>query len=324
MLNNIQFLRALAALNVVLFHILGASVPQTLAPSNLKFLAGWGECGVDIFFVISGFVMVVAHVGKKISPMEFMVLRIHRVVPIYFFVTLLVLAVYALPPHLTKSASPSFGHVFASFLFISGAVIGKSPVVYVGWTLEYEMFFYALFALSLLLPRGLWKLGFQVVSMSFAVVFGANALIFEFLFGMLAGELFLRRAVRAYAPMVLISGGLLLCASIFIKSDLSRLIVWGFPSLLIVWGSAACRQIDSRILNYLGAASYCIYLIQVISLPAIYKVATHYPGVFSNEILAVVAVTFTALVGCLLHQYAEKPIAVWLKIRRPQVRAPLT
>ena len=82
MLNIIQVMLAFAALTVVLFHILGASALKGLSPRSLQFLSGWGDCGVDVFFVTSGFVMEVAHAGKSISRIAFMALRIHQVVPI--------------------------------------------------------------------------------------------------------------------------------------------------------------------------------------------------------------------------------------------------
>lgn len=321
MLNNIQILRAFAALNVVLFHILGASAVMGLSPGPLRFLEGWGECGVDIFFVISGFVMVVAHAGKDISPIEFMILRVHRIVPIYWLLTLLVLAVYMVMPQLAKSVTPSTGHILASLLFLSGALIDKPPVLYVGWTLEYEMLFYLLFAASLLLQRGHIRLVLQVIGIAVAIgLGGANAVLSEFLLGVLAGELFLRQTLRTHAPSLFFAGVVLLCASIFVKTDWSRLIIWGVPSLMIVWGAAASRQIDNRFLSYLGAASYSIYLVQVISLPAFYKLAARTPGLVSNEVLAVLAMIVTTLAGCLLHQHVEKSIATWLKAYRPGVR----
>lgn len=317
MLNNIQALRAFAALNVVLFHILGASTVMGLSPGTLQFLEGWGECGVDIFFVISGFVMVVAHAGKNISPLKFIILRVHRIAPLYWILTLLLLAVYALTPQLAKSIAPSTGHILASLLFLSGVLIDNPPVVYVGWTLEYEMLFYLLFAASLLLPRGPLRLVLQIIGMAIAIGLGsANAVLSEFLLGVLAGELFLRQTLRAYAPSLLFVGIALLCVSIFVKTDWSRLIIWGVPSLMIVWGAADSHHIDNRFLSYLGAASYSIYLVQVISLPAFYKLAARTPRLVSNEVLAVSAMIVTTLAGYLLHQHVEKPIATWLKARR--------
>ena len=321
MLNDIQVLRAFAALNVALFQILGSSAAQGLAPHSLLFLQGWGECGVDIFFAISGFVMVVAHSGKDVSPIDFMVLRIHHIVPVYWLLTLLVIAAYALMPQLAKSAPPSISHIAASFFFLSGALLGKPPVLYVGWTLEYEMLFYLLFALSRCTPHPIWRVLLQVAGMVLAVFWGgANAVLTEFLLGVLAGELFLRQTLRAYAPMIAMTGLALLCTSIFFKPDWSRIIIWGLPSLMIVWGAAASRQIDGGMFTYLGATAYSIYLVQVISLPAFYRLATHIPGLVPNELLALVALLIATLSGCLFHEYCEKPITAWLKAQRTSIR----
>ena len=86
-LTNIQFLRAFAALNVVLFHILSTAHTYGYKPISLEFLAGWGACGVDLFFVISGFIMVYIQSVKERSPTEFIVERILRVCPTYWLLT---------------------------------------------------------------------------------------------------------------------------------------------------------------------------------------------------------------------------------------------
>lgn len=317
MLNNIQILRAFAALNVVLFHILGASVGMGLSPQSIQFLRGWGESGVDIFFVISGFVMAVVHAGKNISPIEFMKLRIQRIVPIYWLLTLLILITYAVMPQLVKSSVPSVGYVFASFFFLSGTLIDKPPLLYVGWTLEYEMLFYVVFALSLLIPRGLLRITFQFICMAIAIIFGsANIILVEFCFGVIAGELYLRKKLDAYAPYLVITGCVFLCLSIFLHSEWSRLIIWGVPSLLIVWGAAMSPQIESRFLGYLGAASYSIYLMQVFALSFFYKLVKIGNWQVANEFIALCGLLFAILAGCLLHQYIEKPIAKFLQSRR--------
>lgn len=110
MFNNIHILREDGALKVVLFHMLGAMTVQRLSPEPLQLLQRWGDCGADVIFVAPGFVMVVAPAGKSISPIEFIVLRIHRVVPKYW-------PLIALPPFY-KVAAHSLGLVSYGVLAI--------------------------------------------------------------------------------------------------------------------------------------------------------------------------------------------------------------
>ena len=318
MLNNIQVLRAFAALNVVLFHIIGISRVNLQPPAHFQFLSGWGENGVDIFFVISGFVMVHAHAGKEISPLQFMKLRIHRIVPIYWIFTLLLFALFLLLPNMARIAAPTIGHLAASLSFLSMAVLGKPPVLYVGWTLEYEMLFYILFALSLVLKSANMRLLFQAVAILVLTLLGhVDPIIVEFVLGMLAARLYMQQRFRPYAATIAAVGVALLCASILYKFEGGRLIKWGIPSLLIVFGAASARQLRSRVLGYLGNASYSIYLVQVLAIPAFYRMSSRYLGFVQNDLLAVMALVFAAAVGCAFHQYMERPIGAWLKTPKP-------
>src|SRR5689334_16532037 len=149
MLGSIQWLRGIAALMVVAFHT------NTLAlhPSaRMDFLA-IGETGVDLFFVISGFIMTITTVDKR-APGEFLRRRIIRVVPLYWMITLSYAALAVMAPTLFRSASPDFLHTLGSLAFVPqfhplfpSAIW---PVVIPGWSLNYEMFFYGIFALALL------------------------------------------------------------------------------------------------------------------------------------------------------------------------------
>ncbi len=148
-LDNIQLLRALAALSVVITHTLhetGAH-EQTL---NLGF-------GVDVFFVISGFIMAqtsLREFGMAGAPLRFFLRRLARVAPIYWLLTTLMLAGSLIAPSLLNVPTGGLGHIVASYLFIPDArgAGEMRPVLALGWTLNYEMFFYALFSLALLAP----------------------------------------------------------------------------------------------------------------------------------------------------------------------------
>jgi exopolysaccharide production protein ExoZ len=198
-LHGIQYLRALAALAVVFFHA-GERSGHALAI---------GAAGVDVFFVISGFIMWVIVARRPVSPGRFLVERLRRVAPVYWLATGVMAAgaLVGLFPNLVLTAQ----HLLASLFFVpfrspsSGEVW---PVLVQGWTLNYELFFYVVFAACLFLPTrlrlaavaavfaGLVALGLVVESGNALFVTYTKPIILEFVAGMLIGRLWLAGRVR--------------------------------------------------------------------------------------------------------------------------------
>jgi exopolysaccharide production protein ExoZ len=147
MLKNVQALRALAALLVVAGHL----EPLFRAVHPALGVVGLGRAGVDLFFVISGFVMVLATDRTQPSALEFVQRRLVRIAPLYWLVTLAVFGLALAAPRLLGASRPDPAWLLKSLAFIpfdkgDGTF---NPLVPVGWTLDYEMFFYAVFALCL-------------------------------------------------------------------------------------------------------------------------------------------------------------------------------
>ena len=178
-LASIQLLRAAAAIAVVFTHAItrlgysfpGAGAHSYLTGPNGQFLAG--DAGVDVFFVISGFIMYFVHhndFGVPGAPLEFLKKRISRIVPIYWLLTTLAVVIIIAVPNLmvTHNSRIGFSWIASSYLFLPIASRGStiSPIIGVGWTLDYEMFFYLAFAGALFLPlrRGLLAIGALFVS----------------------------------------------------------------------------------------------------------------------------------------------------------------
>ncbi len=136
-LQSLQALRALAATTVLFVHI----------PCM-----GWGYFGVDIFFVLSGF--IVCYIADFDGD-GFFLRRLFRVVPLYWVGTLGVFCLAALAPHLVSSTSANPKYLLKSLLFVPYVREdgGVYPVLFLGWTLQYEMFFYLLFAIALSFGR---------------------------------------------------------------------------------------------------------------------------------------------------------------------------
>jgi exopolysaccharide production protein ExoZ len=133
-LKNVQALRAVAAVMVVFVHLDQLGV----AAGGRSGLFEAGNAGVDLFFVISGLIMVLTTWGRPIGPRRFFVNRLKRVVPLYWIVTLAVFAIAVVAPSLMQATRADPVELAKSLLFIPFAKANGlvQPVAFVGWTLN--------------------------------------------------------------------------------------------------------------------------------------------------------------------------------------------
>lgn len=318
MLLNLQHLRAFAALNVVVYHIISAAATYGYEIHLISYLTDWGENGVDIFFVISGFVMLYKQLENKRNVKDFLILRAIRIIPIYWLLTFIVITIYIFVPFAFRETIVTTEWALASLGFMSTAILGKMPVVYLGWTLEWEMLFYLVFGL------GLWFRSLAVtLSVTCLVLIGiaftvSDFILLEFVAGLLVAFLFKRNGFNSFGKVSLFLGGLLLSLSISeeIRALVgSRVILWGLPSVFIVYGAVAAPQIKSKVGKLLGDASYSIYLIQMLTIPVFYKLIVVLGIELSNDFLALVCLIATAIAGTLMYLFIEKPITHLIKKR---------
>jgi peptidoglycan/LPS O-acetylase OafA/YrhL len=278
-LSNIQVLRAVAATLVIFVHL-------KILLSAIG-LPAFGASGVDLFFVISGYIMVYTTFGRRVSAADFIRNRIARIVPIYWLMTLLVFLIALVAPTLLQSTTANVIFLIKSFLFIPfyRAPGDFSPILFVGWTLNYEMFFYALFALGLLFPSSLQGLLFTLVVLAGLSLAGSLGLsedsvfqvytqpiILEFALGMLIAIVF-RKSWVFSAPVwryVLIALALLglavLIAPPFLPGTgrFNGFLSHGLAAALTVWAALALEKrgdyVRMGLLVSLGDASYSMYL----------------------------------------------------------------
>lgn len=172
---------------------------------------GWGHLGVDLFFMISGFIMVHTTWGKPVTPWQFISNRIRRIVPLYWTATLAMIGLALVLPSQFRSLRFDAVSVVKSLGFVPFYSLSDPgvvfPVLKPGWTLNYEMFFYLLFALSMLLARR-WRVPSMVALLGCLVGLGylyapTNAILsvytgpklIEFGFGMVIARWWLARTV---------------------------------------------------------------------------------------------------------------------------------
>lgn len=317
MLENLQALRAFAALNVVYFHILGAAAARHQQASALAFLSGWGINGVDIFFVISGFVMVYTQARNPKPAGVFMRNRLTRIVPVYWLLSAGMLAVaLAFPAGFTQPFDTSAGHVLSSLLFASNTLSHQPPLLYVGWTLEYEMLFYAVFALSLLVRDA------RVAPVLAGLVLGGlvasgtiGTIALEFVFGMACARAYIALGRKFDGVFMAAAGAAILLLTIRYGDGVDRVWRYGLAASLLVLGLAATRPVKSGLLTYLGDASYSIYLIQAFAIPVFYRLSAAWLPSLQGDVKSLLALIWVAVLGCLVYQFLERPLLDRLRSR---------
>lgn len=288
---------------------------------GMRPLEGFGLGGVDIFFVISGFIMAYSQSRAPKTPVEFILGRFVRIVPLYWSWMALIAALIYLVPSVFRTLQIDFEHIAFSTLFLSQLVLNEPPFIDLGWTLEYEMLFYVTFALTLLLGNGLAQLlALGTVMLGFALVFG-QWIVVEFLLGV-AAFLLLAQA-RGLGVVLILAGiaGFAVMHGLF--AEMHRLWTWGVTAFFLVLGLSEMRGRHARALSYLGDASYSTYLVQVASIPLFYKVASVLlapkSGVLSwrggdvvslGDLLIPVSIAFSLVAGVLLHEVVEKPVTM--------------
>lgn len=345
-LQSIQALRAVAALLVVFGHAAHESETIAerigLAPLHTSFLHSGG--GVDIFFVISGFIMVHTSAGLFGQPgawRTFLTRRIVRIVPLYWLLTSLLLIGALFLPQLLNVPIGDWRHILASYLFLPSLRGGYEirPVMALGWTLNLEMLFYLLFAAAMLLPlrRGMFTLGCVLLALALIgaafqpsqvqLAFWTQAIILEFLFGCLLALLYRQGfrlpAIAAAASVTLGLAALLKWPGIDDPSWLPQVLRLGLPAALIVGGAALYDGAAPRLvlpLAVVGDASYSLYLFHPFALRPLRDIWVRVVGTnLPLEVYMVVAIAVATLSAMLLYRLVERPLTIWFK--RPSHRS---
>jgi exopolysaccharide production protein ExoZ len=328
---SVQYLRAAAALMVVFFHAEGMA--------GEYFNSGWpsfGAAGVDIFFVISGFIMWITTASERTTPSSFMVNRIVRIVPLYWVMTLLLYGgwlIFRDPAQL-----PPVSNLLQSLFFIpfaSERTGSIQPLLVTGWTLNYEMFFYAVFACGFLVARryrmlfvgvalgSLVASRYLVVPSNPMTMTYTSPLLIEFIIGCLLGIVYERRAMPRPAlavSLIVIGSALLLSTGMLSASSIGgwRFVSWGLPAFLIVIGALSLEPLLKvwRLPMLLGNASYSIYLAHSVVLSTLKGaalLATSTLTPFMTGVFIAAGCGASIVVGVLVYWFVETPLVSRLK-----------
>jgi peptidoglycan/LPS O-acetylase OafA/YrhL len=289
MLISLQALRALAAWMVVCHHFMQIFFDFHASGPIGQFFTDRGAVGVDIFFVISGLVIYLSTQDKQMPAGRFLLNRAIRIVPAYWLYTALMgLMLVSLGQWLPHSAI-DLPHFILSLLFIPSenpGGYGLYPTLNVGWTLNYEMFFYLLFSLVFTVPQRHRPLIVAAALFAVSEVLGRygvisrfyqNNIVYEFLLGIGIGVMYRRGWISEglWVPLAVFA------ASVFAIYQLDasdRLLHWGLPSAMIVLACVAMEPHFKRVkmLKVLGDCSYSVYLVHVLVLYVGWLASVHW------------------------------------------------
>ena len=316
---------------VVLTHVSNA-----LDEHNAGYFDGWiGGAGVDIFFVISGYIMArlsdVPATGFTIA-ISFLTRRLSRIVPIYWLATLLILAIWWVTKAdmLTGLRSDNvMSRTFKSLLF------SPNPIVVVGWTLFYEMAYYCLIATSLTLPwRREVRFGFVATVLLAAalcfiwpsgianpVTWPRSAMITEFIVGMGIYLFTKDRQFPCWIPLSMIALGVVSLWVVRYDHTINH----GHPNWVLGAAAIAFGFISAeRMVRWpkfgvkLGDASYSVYLIHLYVIIGLnYFLWEALDNTFGNAlaaaVLTILAVVISTVASLIVFKAVERPLTTYFQ-----------
>jgi exopolysaccharide production protein ExoZ len=362
--NGIQALRGIAAVMVVVHHstLFWSRITFALVRTDGPQVLWAGAAGVDIFFVISGFVMAITTARKSAERHpagDFLQRRFFRIMPLYWFVTgLFLLEFWAVSvfPQL-KTAAERYPQISLRLLARSLLLVpGNNPlIVGVAWSLSFEVFFYLLFALALAcrvrpvrlltpLMLGLALIGYFHSGSSPVFTMITSPMLLEFLAGVIIGSMVVHK-VRFSVPVAVVLGVigtaviLIPYRNLFgfrIVSDTNglRVLLWGLPAALIVFCFVAIEDqfgtIWPKWTLLIGDASYSLYLIHILLLCFVIRALEYQrvllPGIVraQDEIVTVLICVFASIVAAiLLYKTVEQKLINHRRKRASRTGQPL-
>ncbi|MBA4088735.1 MAG: hypothetical protein C0491_13185 [Novosphingobium sp.] len=340
----IQALRFIAAIAVAGMHAeifafwLGQFVGVGL---ERPALAAIGNFGVDLFFVISGFVIVLSSeklFGKAGAVRTFALRRIIRVVPLYWAGLLFVL-LWSLrfPP------APDWQSMVHAMLFVpyaSNTAHGRIvPPLEVGWTLNFEMLFYFVVALAMAKDASatvrrtafilfLLVLAGSLLDLPQPLANWSSPIILELSGGTMLALIY--RGGWQFQPRVrlcalALAASLLLSPLVMPGADMSgwlRVLFWGGGSWLLLAAMVLVPTrsggSDARFWNFGGDISYVLYIVHMPVMMVSQMVLRHFRlpyGATEEAIFVVLVLVMSLVAAVIVHLLFERPLSQWLRSR---------
>jgi len=324
-LGGIEALRGLAASAVVLCHA-ARHVDKARGAPGLILAFQAGHAGVDLFFVISGFIILYVHgrdIGRPARLAHYLRRRCSRVLPLYWIALGLTIGMVVAAGH----AAPGPLATLRSALLLPS---WSEPILGIAWTLQWEMLFYALFAVLIVDRRAgaamflVWLASIAAAAVGLRPAWLAPSVCgaygVEFFFGMAAAHVLRTRTVPA--PRLLACAGAagfltamaLESAGVLGGFGLRGRFAYGLSAMLLLLGVAALdRAKVTRVpawLRRLGGASYSIYLFQFVFIGLAWQtlLKAGLTQTLSSEDLFIILAAVALAGGVLANQLVERPL----------------
>lgn len=340
-LHSLQALRGLAVLAVLLFHMIAVEQKYSEGEALLSSDTPWLQLGVDLFFVISGFVMVLVTRNRFQQPKElgrFLFHRIARIYPNYWFYFLLTLLVLLAQPHLVNSSHGS-SNIWLSFLLIPNEQV---QLVMVAWSLIFELWFYLVFSAFLFFREKLLPVlltCWAAVLITFNILFDLETFspvtkivlhpyALEFILGSAAGLIFFSRHASRIPiiPICALASFAAIALPWFFSPQVSgtpgvvRMLLCGgsFSLLLLALTLLENRQdwTPPPVLSAIGDMSYTVYLSHILVLGVIGKIWQWCGPVWGdrtdNALFLLLMLSAALCYGWLAYRLVEKPLITLL------------
>lgn len=323
---SLQALRALAALSIAILHITNNGI--NLVPSETWMVAfhnkvSW-DIGVDVFFVISGFVIVRSSKQLFGTPggfVYFITRRLVRIVPLYWLMTTLFLGFGILFPKTINGTMGGALYLLASYLFIPYARPDglMQPALGLGWTLNYEVFFYAIFAPCLrfscqkavfITTTALVAIVFMPSSNIAVLRYWANPMVLEFCSGMVLALAAEKIVLSTAGRLSLVFAAIAVIASI--HGALTFPVRAAIATALVAASTFGRRRSHTpmveRWVAWLGDASYALYLVHPFVMRGTALVFNHLHFEGRGAAYLTVSVLTSQGMALVLHRYCEIPM----------------
>jgi peptidoglycan/LPS O-acetylase OafA/YrhL len=338
-LENIQSLRAVATLLIVCSHWRMIDTKYSGDPLSLFNFMGFGRFAIDMFFVVSGFIMVYITWGEERpfrrraqKSFKFIFSRTTRIYPIYWIISGALLLVYMVKPNWVFSSAGQPDFLSSFFLWPDNQL----PFLNVAWTLVHEMGFYVIFAALLFIPqrKRLWALLAWGLLISLGLVMGWRSLgpvwnvlfspfSFDFIVGALLAYLYCYKKTIPLKPFVL--WGLFLLSFVwaltayylyqpFIYDSLERVLIYILPAILCVYAAIELNRQNKLLpkwMQTIGNWSFVLYLTHVLTLSAVGRIWAVFasPNTPIDNIIAFfISVAAAILVSAITYNLLELPL----------------
>ena len=346
---SLQSCRAIAAMLVFLYH-LGATVSLEKYFGTLIFYKpfSFGDCGVEFFFVLSGFIIHNAHhkdfFNRQVL-VSYIKKRIFRIFPVYWIILSALYISCLFVPQLGAIDRMTMQEVIKSFLLIpstsSGVSVTGAPLIVVAWSLHYEILFYAIVGFFIagrigtvsiiMIILACWIFRYQGFELDYPFLHISRDYLLLFLMGTMVSYFNQLHVHKVWVSCAVSFIGLFLFISVALDQvyflgwyNNFQTLMFGLSFSLVICGLSNSERAGfviggNPVLQVLGNASYSLYLLHFPLISIFCKICVYLginnKGLFLSSIAYTIILLLCIFISVKFHTIVEKPLTHWLRKR---------